>query len=93
MTYLKGGDFLLTIRKWNVKPHLDIESYLQKRENGLATFNLRLNKGNIVDLTITEYVNPAARYGIIKTITIAKLSIPLDSGNGGRRDAVGVDNV
>lgn len=51
----------LNINQHNIKPHLDIEQDIQKKKNGLFTFNLRVNQGNIEDyakfrtVTITEY--------------------------------------
>lgn len=51
----------LTINQHNIKPHLDIERDIQQKKNGLFTFNLRINQGNIEDyakfrtITITEY--------------------------------------
>lgn len=52
----------LTIRQANIKCHLDIENYLKERKNGLVTFTLRVNSGNIVDFVPTEYVPVSKRY-------------------------------
>mgnify|MGYP001602757775 CR=1 FL=1 len=51
----------LNINQHNIKPHLDIEKDIQKKKNGLFTFNLRINAGNIEDyaqfetITIKDY--------------------------------------
>jgi hypothetical protein len=42
------------IRGENWQPHLDIENDLQKKGDGLFTFILRVNKGNIVDYVLME---------------------------------------
>jgi len=86
-------NYQLSIRDWNVKPHLDLEDTMRKQKNGLLTFTIRLNSGNIVDVNTVEYVNPAAKYGIIKTITITELRISHIDRVGGAGDAVGNDNL
>lgn len=54
-------NYVLSINQHNIKPHLDIEKDIQKVKNGLFTFNLRVNQGNIEDyaqfrtVTITDY--------------------------------------
>lgn len=52
----------LTIRESNIKCHLDLETYLKERKNGLVTFTLRINAGNIVDFEHFEYVPVKERY-------------------------------
>lgn len=53
--------YKLSINQHNVKPHLDIERDIQNKKNGLFTFNLRINQGNIEDyaqfktVTYSEY--------------------------------------
>jgi hypothetical protein len=53
----------LQINQNNIKPHLDIERDIQTMGNGLFTFNIRVNSGNIVDheqfrtITISQYRN------------------------------------
>ena len=41
--------YQLQINQHNIKPHLDIERDIQNKKNGLMTFNLRVNQGNIED--------------------------------------------
>lgn len=62
-------NYALEIRDHNIKPHLDIEEEVKQRQNGLLTFTIRVNNGNIVDLNVTEYVNIIQKYfGITKVI-------------------------
>lgn len=82
--------YSLEINKHNIKPHLDIESDIQSKKDGLFTFNLRVSQSNIEDyaqfrtVTIHEYRSV--------TFTIAKQpSIPRDPGTGGEENAVRPD--
>jgi len=86
-------NYALSIRDWNVKPHLDIENDIQTQKNGLFTFTIRLNNGNIVDYNVTEYVNPRTKYGIIKTLIIEELRITHTDRIGGSGDEVGNDHL
>lgn len=72
-------NYALEIRDYNIPAHLDIEKEVSDRKNGLFTFTLRVNNGNIVDFNVTEYVNVKQAYGIIKALVIEELSITLDS--------------
>lgn len=82
----------LSIREWNLKPHIDVESDIQKQKDGLFTFTIRLNNGNIVDYVVTQHVNPREKYGIVKTIVVEEFTISRDLGGGGTRNPVGNDN-
>ena len=86
-------NYALSIRSWNIKPHLDIEGDIAKQKNGNFTFTLRVNKGNIVDYNLTEYVNPRTKYGIIKAIIVSELIVAHDSGVGSTGEPVGDDNL
>lgn len=48
---------VIIIRDHNIKPHLDIERDIQNKKNGLFTFNLRINQGNIEDYAQYETIN------------------------------------
>lgn len=50
-------NYQLNIREHNKQAHVDIEKEIELKKNGLFTFILRVNNGNIVDCTIMEYVN------------------------------------
>lgn len=59
-------DYDLNIRKYNVRAHLDIEKDIEKTGNGLFTFTLRINGGNIVDYNLTEHIDVKRKYlGIV----------------------------
>jgi len=51
------------LREANIPAHLDIEDDISKIKRGLLTFSLRVNAGNIVDYTKTEYVNAKKYFG------------------------------
>lgn len=70
-------NYSLPIRKHNIKAHLDIEEEAQLKKNGLFTFTIRVNNGNIVDLNVTEYVNIKQKYGVIKALIIEDITISL----------------
>lgn len=65
----------LPIRDHNIKPHLDLEEEVTARQDGILTFTVRVNNGNIVDLNITEYVNARQKYGIITGIVKEELQL------------------
>ncbi len=72
----------LSIRKQNIQPHLYLEQELQKQKNGLFTFVLRVNSGNIVDASILENVNVKRDY-LTTTIIIEKLTVTSCDSLGG----------
>ena len=43
------------IRDANRPAHIDISKAIQVKKNGLLTIQIRINKGNIVDLVELEY--------------------------------------
>jgi len=56
------------IREHNIRPHVDIEVDIMAKQNGLMTFTLRVNGGNIVDYSPVEYINVKERYGEISRL-------------------------
>jgi len=76
-------NYALTIRDHNIKAHLDIEEEIGLRKDGLLTFTIRVNNGNIVDLNVTEYVNVKQKYGIIEALVIEEITIEYLSTLGG----------
>jgi hypothetical protein len=46
----------LTINQHNIKPHLDIQKGIEDKKNGLYTFSIRVNQGDIEDFVIFETV-------------------------------------
>lgn len=77
----------LSIKSENVKPHLDIEQDIQKKKDGLFTFNLRVDKGDIVDYVQYETVT-VARY---TEVLIEKRTVTHNSGKGSSGYAVRPD--
>lgn len=80
----------LDINQHNIKPHLDIEQDIQLKKNGLFTFNLRINQGNIEDyakfrtITITEYRS-------VSFTTIQEPSVTRNLGERGAEPAIRPD--
>lgn len=68
-------NYALSIRDHNIKAHLDIEEEVKLRQNGLFTFTLRVNNGNIVDFVVTEYVPVSEKYGMMGLLIIKELII------------------
>lgn len=66
-------DYNFNIRKHNVLPHLDIEKDLSTKTNGLFTFTLRINKGDIVDYNLTEQIDVKAKYFGFSGIVIERI--------------------
>lgn len=64
----------LSISEKNVLPHTDIERDIQERQNGLFTFTLRINNGQVVDLNMMEYIT-ATKYLTLKSITFTEIDI------------------
>lgn len=69
------ANYSLEIRDQNVPAHLDIEKEIEQRKNGLFTFTLRVNNGNIVDFNVTDYIIVQEKYGIIKLLEIERIVI------------------
>lgn len=82
----------LSIREHNVQPHLDIESDLALKKDGLFTFILRVNNGNIVDYVVLEHAD-ARKYLVLKQIVIEEHTIARDYRVGGNTDALRPNNI
>lgn len=65
----------LTIRDYNVPAHMDIEKDIQGKKNGLLTFTLRVNAGNVVDYTVVEYVDARSKYGTVTAVLVQELTV------------------
>ena len=69
----------LTINQHNIKPHLDMERDIQEQKEGLFTFSIKVNQGNIEDyakiytVTRTEY----------RSVTFSAIQEPAASCNTG----------
>ena len=82
----------LSIRDHNIQPHIDIEDDLQTKKNGLFTFILRVNNGNIVDYVVMEYKD-ARQYLVIKKIVIEKFAVSRVNRIGSEPDSIRSNNV
>jgi len=75
LIYLKMATTKFVIRKANVLPHLDIERDIKATKNGVFTFTLRANGGNIVDYVNYKNVKPGEHDELIRAIA-DQLSTP-----------------
>ena len=82
----------MKIRKYNIPAHIDIEEVIKRRVVGQATFTVRVNAGNIVDLTQIEYVDTGKKYGDIKQATGEQFTLSHSTGERNTGDAVWNDN-
>jgi hypothetical protein len=71
----------LTINQHNIKPHLDIERDIQTKKEGLLTFNLRVNQGNIEDY-VTYRTVTVVEYRAVAFTTTGQPSAPRNTGEG-----------
>lgn len=81
----------INIVEHNVKPHLDIERDIQRKKNGLVTFNLRISQGNIEDYAQYETITISNYPGFTIT-TFEEFTITRHVGNGSKEDAVRPDD-
>lgn len=90
-------NYALTLRSHNIQPHLDIEDDIQERRDGLFTFTIRVNNGNVVDYNTTDYVNVKQKYGIIRALVIEEVTVELpaslDSGERSQTNPVRPDHL
>ena len=69
-----------------------MEEAIKKKSSGDVTMTLRVNAGNIVDLTQIEYVATKKKYGDIKQTTGEQFSIAPSHRERSTGDAVWNDN-
>ena len=67
-------NYELVIRDHNKQAHADIEHDIQTQKNGLFTFILRVNNGNIVDYNVVEYAD-AKKYLVLKSISLQQVLV------------------
>ena len=84
---IRGGILEPTINKKNIKPHLNIERDIQEKGNGLFTFNLRIDKGDIVDYVRFETVT-ARDYRRVEVVSTEKFVVSLHPRVGSPENAV-----
>lgn len=84
-------NYALEIREHNRQAHIDIENDIAEKKNGLFTFILRVNNGNIVDYAVLEYVN-ARKYLSITKVTIQKSTVTFNNRERSASDTVRPDD-
>jgi hypothetical protein len=81
----------IEIDERNVIPHIDIEKDIEKKQNGLFTFILRLDEGKITDYNVMEYGN-FSKYLRFKQVTLTELTISRNSELGDKGATIRTDN-
>lgn len=91
----------IELKEANIPAHLDIEQDIQKRKNGLLTFTLRINRGEISDYNLVQYVNAQKYFGSgvtaefqlsVKRNAESEPALPHDTGERGNGDTLWNDN-
>lgn len=77
----------LTINQHNIKPHLDIERDIQEQKEGLYTFSIKVNQGNIEDYA-KIYTVTRTEYRSVTFTTIQEPPTPHNTGESGEENAV-----
>lgn len=80
-------NYELSIKETNIPAHLDIEKEIAQRKNGQMTFTLRIDKGNISDMSVVEYVD-VRQYLRPKTIIVEKFVVTSYTHGGDKPDAI-----
>lgn len=64
---MKEGNmkYNLPIDQHNIMPHLDIAKDIEQKKNGVFTFNLRINQGQIEDYSKYETITASVYTGFI----------------------------
>lgn len=81
----------IEIREHNQQAHLDIESEISNIKDGLLTFILRVNNGNIVDLVVMEYAD-ARKYLKLTKVIVEEHTVALNPRVGSQSNAVRPNN-
>ncbi len=68
------SDYNLEISDHNAEAHIDIERDIEKQKNGLFTFILRIDNGNIVDYNVVAYADIKS-YITLKSIALQEITI------------------
>lgn len=77
----------LEISENNQQVHIDIEHDIQKQQNGLFTFILRIDNSNIVDYNVVEYAD-ARKYLVLKKVIIEELTITPHTSDGNKQSSL-----
>lgn len=81
----------IEVRPKNIPAYVDIEHDIQRQQNGLFTFTVRVNNGNVVDYVVTEYV-PSSNYIALKSITLQEFTFVYNSYPGDKQDTLRGNN-
>lgn len=73
---------IVKIAEDNIEVHKDIAEDIEKAKDGLFTFTLRVNAGNIVDYVRIKNIEPK-RFDKFESIDIQELSITRQPGGAG----------
>jgi hypothetical protein len=68
------NQYNLNINPHNIEAHTDIEHDIKKQKDGLFTFILRVDNGNIVDYNVVEYID-IAKYLVLRQVLISQITI------------------
>ena len=79
--------YVLEVNQHNIRPHLDIERDIQCKKNGLFTFTLRVNAGNIEDYAQFETITIRDYDGVLFT-GIKERGFTYDNRIGSTENAV-----
>lgn len=82
----------MNIRKHNIPAHIDIENDVVAKKDGLLTFTLRINAGNITDYNRPETINPATKYKSAERDPLEQFTISPDLGKRSRGNSIRDDN-
>lgn len=77
----------IEIREHNQQAHLDIENEICNIKDGLLTFILRVNNGNIVDLVVMEYAD-ARKYLKLTKVIIEEHTVAFNPQSGSGANAI-----
>lgn len=81
----------LTIKEHNIEAHTDIEHDIEKQKDGLFTFILRIDNGNIVDYNVVTYAD-IRKYLVLKKIVISELTIAHHPPHGSQQAPIRTNN-
>jgi hypothetical protein len=74
----------------NLKPHIDIQRGLMGKKDGLYTFTIRVDKGNIVDYAVLETITIKDYQGVTWS-GWRESGVSYHSGEGSPENAVRPD--
>jgi len=67
-------DYSLDIIEHNKQAHIDIESDVKLKADGLFTFTLRVHDGKITDYNLMDYIDAKQKYLSLKRVVTEELA-------------------